>query len=401
MKKIIFLTLFLFIIGIDIYIYNKTKIFFNKNKKYIYNYWFISSILWINVILTRIIGLENIAINKILMPIFFLFYMSKLLGSLFLFIVDIIFLIQKKSKKITQVHQKGREKFLAQTGMLVTTIPMATMGIGIISGAHNYTIRRVALLLPDLPKGFHDITIAHISDIHSGSFFNKGAVQRGISMLLEAKPTIIFFTGDLVNNRASEMKDYITSFQKIKAPLGVFSVLGNHDYGDYVYWSSPEAKKRNFHQLCQIHNTLGWKLLKNTHHILTINKESIAIIGVENWGDGKFSKYGNLQKAYQGTGNISTKILLSHDPSHWDAEVNKKFQDIVLTLAGHTHGFQFGIEIGNIRWSPAQYRYKQWAGLYQNGKQYLYVNRGFGYIGYPGRIGIWPEITIINLKRGI
>jgi hypothetical protein len=220
-------------------------------------------------------------------------------------------------------------------------------------------------------------------------------------MFLKEKPDLIFFTGDLVNNETSEVKEYLEIFSKLQAPLGVYSVTGNHDYGDYKSWSSKEAKENNFQDLIQAHNLMGFDLLMNENRIIELSGDKLAILGIENWGAGRFAKYGKLQEAYAGTEEASVKLLLSHDPSHWDAQVRPNYPDIDVAFAGHTHGFQFGVEIGNFKWSPSQYVYKQWADLYQEGNQYLYVNRGFGYIGYPGRVGIPPELTVIELKRGI
>jgi predicted MPP superfamily phosphohydrolase len=249
-----------------------------------------------------------------------------------------------------------------------------------------------------LPKAFDGIRIAQLSDIHTGSFHNKQAVKNGVDLLIDEKPDMVFFTGDLVNNETKEVRDYIDVFSKVKAPLGVFSSTGNHDYGDYRNWSSPSAKQKNFEDLKKAHKNMGWDLLLNENRALRVDGDEISIIGVENWGAGRFSKYGDLKRAYEGAEETPFKILLSHDPSHWDAQIRKEFKDIDLTLSGHTHGFQFGVEIGNLKWSPSQYIYKQWAGLYSEEDQYIYVNRGFGYIGYPGRIGILPEITILELQ---
>jgi uncharacterized protein len=224
-------------------------------------------------------------------------------------------------------------------------------------------------------------------------------VKGGVEMVMKEKPDMIFFTGDLVNNEADEVKEYIDVFNKLRAPLGVYSVTGNHDYGDYKNWTSKEAKQQNFKDLIESHKLLGFDLLMNENRFIEQGGEKLAIIGIENWGNGRFSKYGKLDQAYAGTEKASAKILLSHDPSHWDAQVRSAYKDIDLMLSGHTHGFQFGVEIGGFKWSPSQYAYKQWAGLYQEGEQYLYVNRGFGYLGYPGRVGMPPEITILELKR--
>jgi predicted MPP superfamily phosphohydrolase len=292
-----------------------------------------------------------------------------------------------------------RSEFLAKTAVVAGAGLMGTFAFGIISGAHDYRIRRVRVPLKNLPKAFDGIKIAQLSDIHSGSFFNKTAVKGGVEMLMKEKPDIAFFTGDLVNDRANEVKDYINIFDKVKAPLGVHSVLGNHDYGDYFQWASQDAKNSNLADLKRAHQLLGWNLMLDENRAIKVDGEEIGLIGIQNWGAGNFAKYGNLEKAYQGTDNYPVKILLSHDPSHWQAQVLPKYNDIDIAFAGHTHGMQFGVEVGKLRWSPVQYRYKQWAGLYEENDQYLYVNRGFGYLGYPGRVGILPEITILELVK--
>ena len=277
-----------------------------------------------------------------------------------------------------------RSQFLATTAVVAGAGLMGTFAYGIISGAHDYRIRRLRVPLKNLPKAFDGIKIAQLSDIHSGSFFNKTAVKGGVEMLMKEKPDIAFFTGDLVNDRALEVKDYINIFDKVKAPLGVHSVLGNHDYGDYFQWQSIEAKNSNLADLERAHKLLGWNLMLDEHKGIKVDGEEIGLIGIQNWGAGNFAKYGNMEKAHKDTGDYPVKILLSHDPSHWGAQVLPKYKDIDLAFAGHTHGMQFGVEIGKLKWSPVQYRYKQWAGLYEENDQYLYVNRGFGYLGYPG-----------------
>ena len=263
---------------------------------------------------------------------------------------------------------------------------------------YRYELRRVKLAFDNLPASFKGLKILHISDIHSGSFTDKHAVTQGVEKALKEKPDLILFTGDLVNDRATEMENYMDVFSRLKAPMGVFSTLGNHDYGDYVQWENEAAKKANLEDLKKVHANLGWRLLMNEHVVLEKNTDQIALLGIENWGaKGRFPKYGRMDLAHPGTEKYPFKILMSHDPSHWDAEVQPKYGDIDLMLAGHTHGMQFGVEIPGIKWSPVQYMYKEWAGLYEKGKQKLYVNRGFGFIGYPGRVGILPEITVIEL----
>lgn len=333
-------------------------------------------------------------------------YFSKIVAVLFLFADDLqrgaryvisFFGIPKPEGLPGEVIP--RSEFLSKAALVSAAIPFGAFAYGIISGAHDYRVKRLTVKLPNLPKSFDGISIGQISDIHSGSFFNKSAVKGGVEMLMKEKPDVIFFTGDLVNNQSTEVKEYFDVFNKVKAPLGVYSVTGNHDYGDYYSWESADAKAQNFQDLIRAHHELGFDLLLNEHRWLEQNGDKIAIIGNENWGAGRFSKYGKLDKAYAGTEDASVKLLLSHDPSHWDAQVRKEYQDIDMMFAGHTHGFQFGVEIGGFKWSPSQYVYKQWAGLYSEGNQHLYVNRGFGFIGYPGRVGIPPELTIVTLKR--
>ncbi len=333
-------------------------------------------------------------------------YFAKLFSVVILFLDDIIRLIRSifrvfaKKKTIDSKSSKiSRSQFLARSAVIAGSIPLVAMTFGIVSGAHDYRIRRQKLRFPNLPSSFDGLKIIQISDIHSGSFYSKTAVKGGIDLLLNEKPDVIFFTGDLVNDETREVEDYISVFDKVKAPLGVYSTTGNHDYGNYRVWPSDEAKEQNFKDLIEAHKVLGWDLLMNEHRFLEVNGERIAIIGIENWGMGRFPKYGKMDEAYPGTEEAPVKILLSHDPSHWDEEVRPEYPDIDLMLAGHTHGFQFGIEAGDFKWSPSQWIYKQWAGLYQEGNQYLYVNRGYGYIGYPGRIGILPEITVIELQK--
>lgn len=333
-------------------------------------------------------------------------YFSKLFGVLFLFIDDMqrlgrwaAQLLSKKEANPVAGEIISRSQFLSQAALVASAIPFGTMVYGIMSGAHDYRIKKVSVSVPDLPTSFAGIRIAQVSDIHSGSFFNKTAVKGGVEMVMQQKPDLIFFTGDLVNNEAVEVKDYIDIFNKLKAPLGVYSVTGNHDYGDYKSWKSKGEKEQNFRDLMEAHRLLGFDLLMNENRLLEVNGERIAILGIENWGAGRFAKYGKLDLAYAGSEEIPVKLLLSHDPSHWDAQVRANYPDINLMLSGHTHGFQFGVEIGDFKWSPSQYAYKQWAGLYTEGDQHLYVNRGFGYLGYPGRIGMPPEITILELKR--
>lgn len=293
----------------------------------------------------------------------------------------------------------SRSSFLKQTALILGGVTLGGFLYG-ITNRYNYQVKRIKLQFPNLPKAFRGMKIVQISDVHSGSFDNHDAVQRGIDKILKEQPDIIFFTGDLVNDRADEIEPYKDIFSQLKAPMGVYSTLGNHDYGDYVTWPSQQAKHDNLEKLKRQHADMGWKLMMNEHVVLENGEDKIAVVGIENWGaKAGFPKYGDMTAAYAGLPekNIPFKILLSHDPSHWDNEVLPQYPDVDLALAGHTHGMQFGIEIPGFKWSPVKYIYKNWAGLYKQGRQYLYVNRGFGFLGYPGRLGILPEITVIEL----
>lgn len=333
-------------------------------------------------------------------------YFSKVFGVLLLFADDVqrgvrwafTFFKDSPTEKLPG-EVISRSEFISKAALVATAVPFGAMAYGIISGAHDYRVKRVTVKLPNLPRSFDGIKIGHLSDIHSGSFWNKTAVKGGVEMMLKEKPDLIFFTGDLVNNEASEVKDYLGIFDKLRAPLGVYSVTGNHDYGDYKSWTTREEKEQNFRNLVEAHKHMGFHILMNENKIIEQGGDKLAILGIENWGGGRFAKYGKLNQAHQRTEEAAVKLLLSHDPSHWDAQVRPMYPDIDMAFAGHTHGFQFGVELGDFKWSPSQYAYKQWAGLYQEGQQYLYVNRGFGYLGYPGRLGMPPELTIVELKR--
>lgn len=291
-----------------------------------------------------------------------------------------------------------RSEFINKFALLFGGTIFGTMLYG-MSNRYNYTIKNISLSFANLPKAFKGMKIVQISDIHSGSLSDLNAVAKGIEKINAINADAIFFTGDLVNNKSDEAEEFIPIFSKLKAKHGVFSVLGNHDYGDYVEWESKAHKKANLERLKQIHQENGWRLLLDEHVVLEQDGEKMALIGVENTSfKNRFQTYGSLEKAYKGSEIHPFKILLSHDPSHWDGEINSKYKDIDLTLSGHTHGFQFGIDIPWLKWSPVQYVYKQWAGLYQKDNQHLYVNRGFGFLGYPGRVGIMPEITVIELN---
>lgn len=334
-------------------------------------------------------------------------FIAKLIGVAFFLIDDLrrlVLWIVAKLSPGTGAHYAdpagngiSRSVFLSWLGLGAGTAVFGSLLYG-FSNKYNYQVKKVQLAYANLPKAFKGMKIVHISDIHSGSFQNKEAVNKGIDLILKQEADLILFTGDLVNDRHDEMNDYLDVFNRLKAPLGVYSTLGNHDYGDYVAWPSEQAKTENLNKLKGVHSKLGWRLLMNEHVVLNRGEESIALLGIENWGaKGRFPKYGKMNEAYPGCEQQPFKILMSHDPSHWDAQVRTEYKDIDLMLAGHTHGMQFGIENPYFKWSPVQWMYKQWAGLYEEGNQKLYVNRGFGFIGYPGRVGVLPEITVIEL----
>lgn len=292
-----------------------------------------------------------------------------------------------------------RRKFISQAALVLSAIPFIGVLHGVFFGKHRYRVLKHTLLFDDLPEEFDGFTITQISDIHSGSFDDQKKVAYGVDLINSQESDVILFTGDLVNNQSKEMEPWMDTFKKLKAPMGKYSILGNHDYGDYITWPSQEAKKANMENLYAIQKQLGFKLLRNENVKLQKGGATIDLIGVENWGKG-FAQHGDLDKAVENLADQSFKILMSHDPSHFD-EVVKKFSKFIhLTLSGHTHGMQFGIEIpGWIKWSPASLRYPKWAGLYEELGRYLHVNRGFGVLAFPGRVGIWPEITVLELKR--
>lgn len=404
---------------LDIYVFQVLKLISqpagSKTKIIIYiSYWGLSIIALTTFIILPYLNFENLpkGFRNTLFAVLVGLFFAKLIASVFFLIDDMRRGIQWIAGKLFFRNTEGenmqekisRSVFLSWAGMLVGGGLFTSLIYG-FSNRYRYQVKRLQLTFSNLPAAFKGLKIVHFSDVHSGSFNDKQAVLNGVEKIMKEKPDVVFFTGDLVNDRATEMRDYIDVFNRIQAPMGVYSTLGNHDYGDYVQWidmdynGQSELKKKNLEQLKQIHAQLGWRLLINEHVVLEKNGEKIALLGVENWSSkARFPKYGDLKKAYHGAASYPFKILLSHDPSHWEAEVRKSYTDIDLMLSGHTHGMQFGVEIPGFKWSPVQYIYKQWAGLYEEGAQKLYVNRGYGFIGYPGRVGILPEITILELS---
>lgn len=335
------------------------------------------------------------------------FVFGQLVSSVFFLTDDVRRLIQWlagkaffRNTEVSQMNGDGisRSVFLSWIGLAAGTTLFGSLIYG-FSNKYNYRVKKIKIAFDNLPPGFKGLKIVHFSDVHSGSFMNKKAVEHGVEKIIAQNADLVIFSGDLVNDRAPEMLNYMDVFNKVKAPMGVYSTFGNHDYGDYVKWPyEGVTKEQNLINLAKIHAQLGWRLMMDEHVELERNGDKIALIGIQNWSaKARFPKYGNMKKAYAGAEKYPFKILISHDPSHWDAQVRPEYPDVDLTLSGHTHGMQFGVEIPGFKWSPVQYIYKEWDGLYEEGKQKLYVNPGFGFIGYPGRVGILAEITVIEL----
>ncbi len=411
-RIVLLLILSALVLLLDFYIYRgviNTKLTWTNSRKKNFRslWWIISAGLVFGVFLSIYFNIR-LTLRAIILVAFFLSTVAKLFFSIFLLIDDVrrgIIWTKRKTAKKTQAPLAGepikRSDFLLKAGTVAAAVPLSSLSFGIVSGAYDYQLVRQKLYLANLPKAFHGLKIAQISDVHSGSFYNKKAVLGGVELLLSEKPDVVFFTGDLVNNLANEMYEYQDIFSKIKAPMGVYSVLGNHDYGDYYFGRGPSAAKaKSLADLKKTHQNMGWNLLLNEHRSLKIGNEEIGILGVENWGAGRFAKYGRLDLAVQNTDHYPVKLLLSHDPSHWRAQVLNQPAHIDVAFSGHTHGMQFGVRTKEFQWSPVEYIYKEWAGLYQEQGQQLYVNVGYGFLGYPGRVGILPEITIFELQSG-
>lgn len=378
-----------------------------SNRWILYGYVFFTVIIVGNLLFYTLI-LERNTTNEPRLMYAIGFFLSllifQLLVSVILLAEDVFRIPQALYSFLKRVPEQtqfipSRRKIISQIALGLASIPFASLLYGMYRGKYNYKVLSYNLEFEDLPDAFDGFKITQISDIHSGSFDNQTKVQYGVDLVNQQKSDLVLFTGDLVNNRADEIKPWIKIFNKIKAEFGVFSILGNHDYGDYMRWESPAAKRKNMEDLYDAHNEMGWDLLLNESRFIEKDGDRLAIIGVENWGSG-FKKAGDLNKALNKVSEKDFKILLTHDPSHWEAQVIPHPFKIHLTLSGHTHGMQFGIEIpGIIKWSPAKWRYKQWAGVYDENKQYLNVNRGFGYLAYPGRVGMWPEVSVITLSK--
>lgn len=388
-------------------------------------YWIVSVLVIVLLFILPYLNLDTIrkGLRTTVFSVLIAFFILKLFACVFFLIDDLrrgiqwlwgkIFYASAETGTPQASPQIHRSVFLSWLGIAVGGSLFTTLLYG-FTNKYNYNLKRIPVKFPNLPNAFRGMKVVQISDIHSGSLTNKEGVKKGVDMIMALKPDLILFTGDLVNNLYEEMLPLTEVFGQLKAPLGVYSIFGNHDYGDYVPWDDRDeahearekAAGKRLHtpkqvvaieKLKAIHAQMGWRLLWDEHVPLEKDGQQIALIGIQNYSALKnFARYGNLAKAYEGTEKYPFKLLMTHDPTHWDAEVRPKFPDIDLTLSGHTHGFQFGVEIPGFRWSPVQYVYNQWAGLYKEGSQSIYVNRGYGFIGYPGRVGILPEITLLE-----
>ncbi|WP_067037800.1 metallophosphoesterase [Allomuricauda sp. CP2A] len=338
--------------------------------------------------------------------IFAAFFLLALVLGFFLLLEDIVRLIGFGYNKVAGVSNPdggyfpSRRTFVSGIALGLAALPFGALLYGMYRGKYNYQVLKYELEFDDLPDAFHNYRITQISDVHSGSFDDYKKVEYGVNLVNEQQSDVIFFTGDIVNNRSEELKPWKEVFSRLEAKDGVFSILGNHDYGDYATWETEEAKHQNLEDLKTLQQEMGFDLMLNSNRYLEKDGQKIALLGVENWGRGGFKKAGDLEKAKEGIHKDDFKILLSHDPSHWEDVVLHDDYHFHLTLSGHTHGMQFGVEIpGWVKWSPVKWRYKYWAGIYKELDQFINVNRGFGFIGYPGRFGIWPEISVITLKK--
>ena len=393
-----------FVLLIDFYAFQSVKTI-TKSKIVYLVYWLVSAAVIFNVIYSiNSIG-ESRGLSQQVMLAFGLFILSfspKIIALIVMFGEDIFRILKSSfnyfSSNSTTNYFPDRRAFVSKMALGLAAIPFSSVLYGMMRGKYNYQVIRHTLYFNDLPSAFDGFKLTHLSDIHSGSFDDEEKIAYGINLINQQDSDVILFTGDIVNNTADEMTPWIPYFNKLKASKGKYAVLGNHDYGEYVRWKSLEEKERNFQAIKDIHPKIGFKLLLNESVYLEKGDDKIALVGVENWGT-RFKKAGDLNLASSKINKEDFKILLSHDPTHWEQEVKTHSNNFQLTLSGHTHGMQFGIEIPGIKWSPVQYIYKHWAGIYNELGRYINVNRGFGFLAFPGRVGIWPEITVITLKK--
>ena len=402
-RWIIFLV---FVIILEIYAFQAFKMLIKSKLFFIFYY--VTSAIALTYIVYQLYHFDRSVgqtpKTMMTMGLLLLLYVPKLLLTFILFGEDVVRFISGLFSLATKSGSDNflpeRRRFVSQIALGVAAIPFASFLYGITIGKYNFKVIKQTLFFPDLPEAFDGTTITHISDVHSGSFDDADKIQYAIDLINEQNSDLVLFTGDIVNTHATEMDPWIETFKGIHNPkFGKFSILGNHDYGEYVDWNSKAEKQANFEAIKDLHRKIDFKLLLNEHVKIENSNQELVIVGVENWGR-KFGERGDLNLASQGLTKEDFKIVMSHDPSHWDEKIQHDEKYYHLTLSGHTHGFQFGIEIpGWFKWSPVQYVYKQWAGLYENVGRYVYVNRGFGFHAYPGRVGIMPEITVIQLKK--
>lgn len=406
---------FLLLAGIDFYVFTGIRPLIDRMRHrgwqrfWMAFFWMIPVVVGGGLVLTTLFGskatVDAQRFGSMVFGLLVLFYLPKLVFCLFLILEDLFRLGSWSRKRIQSTQSSepvslpSRRRFVSQMGLVAAGVPFVPTLHGLTFGKYNFQVRREKLFFNDLPPAFDGLTIAQISDIHAGSFDSVQAVKRGVALVQELQADLLLFTGDLVNDRAKEVEEWLDIFGQLTAPLGVYSTLGNHDYGESVRWASQEEQAQNLAQLKAHHHQMGFQLLNNTHQKLQRGTDTVTLVGVENWGVPPFPQFGDLDQALAGTNPDEFRILLSHDPSHWEAKVLPHDYHMHLTLSGHTHGLQFGIETPGWKWSPVQYKYPQWAGLYEQAGQYLYVNRGFGFIAFPGRVGIWPEITHLTLYR--
>ena len=402
--RLLFIIAILFVVEIYAFQAFKTII---KSNRVLLGYAILSALTFVYLVYSILSFDRSVGQTKHSLFIFgmlLLIYIPKIILTIVLFGEDVYRIF---SGLFNYVAHEGKEeflvnrrKFVSQIGLGLAAIPFLSLIYGITIGKYNYKVIKQRIFFPDLPDAFDGFTITQISDVHSGSFDNPEKIEYAIDLVNQQESDLVLFTGDIVNTHAKEMHPWIETFNKIKKPAyGKYSVLGNHDYGEYVEWPSQKEKNENFKAIKNLYGDIGFELLLNEHVFLEKDNQKLALIWVENWGH-NFKKVGDINKASAGLTKDDFKIVMSHDPSHWDYEIKDHDKHFHLTLSGHTHGMQFGIEIpGVFKWSLAQYIYPQWAGLYHEAKQYLYVNRGFGFIGFPGRVGIMPEVTVITLKK--
>jgi predicted MPP superfamily phosphohydrolase len=410
-----FLVVLVFVFLMDWYVFNGLKTLTagwkSRRRQHMVRWGYLVVSVGVTVVFT--LGLGSFSTAKGMTPfhewmlsLFITFFITRLFFVVVLFLGDLGRLFYGVGKRLVKGPQKdeplfpARRRFISEVATLVAAVPFTGFMYAMLKGKYDYRVHRTTLYFDDLPAAFDGFTITQLSDIHSGSFDNTTAVQRGIDLAKAQKSDLFVFTGDLVNNAAWEIEPYIDRFGSLKAPYGQFSILGNHDYGDYIKWNSEQEKADNLEAVKGQHKKLGYRLLLDENVELEKDGQKISLIGVQNWGKG-FIQIGDLNKALKGVDESAFKICLSHDPTHWEEKIRFHPTKIHLTLAGHTHGAQFGVETDRFRWSPVEYRYLDWAGLANEGDRYLYVNRGFGFLAFSGRLGIWPEVTVLTLKKRV